>query len=62
LADSKVTRLSDSAVPPGEKPAQEHKPQAPVGQWPVRGSRWGLILLAILWLAWVGFLLWMMIL
>lgn len=34
----------------------------PVGQWPEPTPRWGLAVAALLWVAWLGFLIWMMIL
>lgn len=49
-----------NATPPSPREASAEP--AAVGEWPVPAPKWGLIASAVLWIAWLGFLVWMMIL
>jgi hypothetical protein len=35
-------------------------PEAPAGVWPAQTPRWQLAVTALLWVGWIGFLIWMM--
>ncbi len=51
----------DGAPRAGEPPAERQTPPV-VGVWPGPAPKWGLIVSALLWIAWVGFLIWMLVL
>ena len=58
-ADSQAAKSDSAAAAAGE--CADPTGQA-VGEWPEPAPRWGLTVSAILWLAWVAFLIWMMVL
>lgn len=58
-ADSKAAESDSAAAAVGE--CADPVGRA-VGEWPEPAPRWGLTVSAILWLAWVAFLIWMMVL